>query len=91
MAYPHRATALLEATPDGIITTNDTGIIESFNAAAERIFGYRRADALGKSLADLIGVTPMALRIRAASIMMAQPAASSTAIATSAVCASLAQ
>src|SRR6202011_2804959 len=49
-----RSRAILESAVDGIITINKEGLIREFNPAAERIFGYRRADVLGKALADLI-------------------------------------
>ncbi|MBT4287433.1 MAG: PAS domain S-box protein [Deltaproteobacteria bacterium] len=38
-----RITAILKTTADGIVTANTAGQIESFNPAAETIFGYREA------------------------------------------------
>ena len=46
--------AILETAPDGVIIVNSRGIIESFNVAAERIFGYSAAEILGKSLIRLV-------------------------------------
>ena len=36
--------AILDATVDGIITIDEEGTIESFNAAAENIFAYSAAE-----------------------------------------------
>ncbi|MDQ4130672.1 MAG: SpoIIE family protein phosphatase [Actinomycetota bacterium] len=49
-----RKSAVLESALDGVITIDHRGRILEFNPAAERIFGYRRADAVGKVMADLI-------------------------------------
>jgi len=48
----HRA--ILEAALDCIITMDGDGRVSEFNPAAERTFGYRRADVLGRPLAELI-------------------------------------
>ena len=42
--------AILRTTVDGIITIDDSGTIESFNPAAERIFGYRADEVLGRKV-----------------------------------------
>lgn len=55
-----RTQALLEASLDAVITIDHLGRILEFNPAAERLFGYRRADVLGRSLAERI--IPPALR-----------------------------
>ncbi|MBI5428146.1 MAG: PAS domain S-box protein [Nitrospinae bacterium] len=39
---------------DGIITIHADGTIESFNLAAERLFGYRGEEAIGKNIALLM-------------------------------------
>ncbi len=46
--------AILDSALDPIITIDKQGLILGFNPAAERIFGFRRADVLGKPLADLV-------------------------------------
>jgi len=46
---------ILNTVVDGIITLNaDGGIVESVNAAAERLFGYSAAELVGQSLGRLI-------------------------------------
>jgi PAS domain S-box-containing protein len=45
---------LTEAALDGIIVTDQQGRITLFNPAAERIFGYTAAEALGRVLDDLV-------------------------------------
>ncbi len=49
-----RKTAILEASLDAVITIDLEGRVVEFNSAAETIFGYRREDALGRELLDLI-------------------------------------
>jgi len=49
-----RKTAILDAALDCIISIDKTGKVTEFNPAAEETFGYQRADALGRELADLI-------------------------------------
>ena len=49
-----RNAAILEAALDAVITMDHDGKVVEFNSAAERIFGYRREDAVGRLLADLI-------------------------------------
>ncbi len=47
-------TAILESALDSVISMDYRGLISEFNAAAEKMFGYSRAEALGKELASLI-------------------------------------
>jgi len=49
--------ALLDAAVDAIIVIDDGGVITTFNAAAERLFGYAAADVLGKPV-DLLMPEP---------------------------------
>jgi PAS domain S-box-containing protein len=57
-----RKAAMFNTALDCIITCDQDGRVVEFNPAAERTFGYARADAIGKDLADLI--IPPALRNR---------------------------
>jgi PAS domain S-box-containing protein len=49
----HKA-AILDSSLDCIVAMDHEGCITEFNPAAERTFGYRREDVLGKHLADVI-------------------------------------
>jgi PAS domain S-box-containing protein len=49
-----RVRAILDTAFDAIITIDSGGRIVEFNGAATRTFGHSRADAVGKTLADLI-------------------------------------
>lgn len=49
-----RARGILETAVDAIVTIDERGIIETFNPAAQRMFGYSAAEALGQSLAILM-------------------------------------
>ena len=44
------ARAILETCVDGVITIDEVGVMETFNPAAERIFGVRAADAIGRNV-----------------------------------------
>ena len=46
--------ALIESAFDGIVAIDGEGCITVFNAAAERIFGYRAEDVLGKPMAQVL-------------------------------------
>lgn len=45
-----RVRTVLDNVPDGIITIDQAGIIESFNPAAEMIFGYLAEHVIGRSV-----------------------------------------
>jgi PAS domain S-box-containing protein len=55
-----RKAAILETALDCIMTIDHEGRITEFNPAAERTFGYRRDEVVGKRLAEVI--IPPALR-----------------------------
>jgi len=42
--------AIVENSPNGIITIDEQGIIESFNPTAERLFGYTPNEVIGKNI-----------------------------------------
>ena len=46
--------SMVDAALDAIITIDHTGRIVTFNRSAELIFGYKKDDALGLDIADLI-------------------------------------
>jgi len=49
-----RTLAILETAADSIITITAQGIVESFNSAAERLFGYSACEVIGKNVNMLI-------------------------------------
>jgi PAS domain S-box-containing protein len=49
-----RKTAILDSALDCIVTIDHEACITEFNPAAERTFGHRREDVVGKPLADVI-------------------------------------
>jgi len=46
--------AILDSAFDGIVSTDQVGRIVEFNRSAERIFGHRRDEALGRPMAELL-------------------------------------
>ena len=46
--------AILDAALDAVITMDEGGRVMDFNPAAERLFGYAKASAIGRAVADLI-------------------------------------
>jgi PAS domain S-box-containing protein len=54
--------AIIDTALDAIITIDHEGKVMEFNPAAERMFGYRRSDVIGKKMAELI--VPVRLRER---------------------------
>src|SRR5688500_18308781 len=54
--------AIVDLALDCIITSDHRGVITEFNPAAERTFGYRKEDVVGRQMVDLI--IPPSLRER---------------------------
>ena len=46
--------AILQAAVDAIITIDELGVVQTFNPAAERVFGYKAAEVVGQNLAMLM-------------------------------------
>jgi len=49
-----RLESILNNAGEGIITIDDSGVIETFNTAAQQLFGYTAEEVLGKPSADII-------------------------------------
>jgi PAS domain S-box-containing protein len=49
-----RKSAILESSLDCVIIIDHQGLVVEFNPTAEQVFGYGRAQAMGKSMAELI-------------------------------------
>jgi PAS domain S-box-containing protein len=49
-----RMRAILNHVVDGILTIDNRGIVESYNPAAERIFGYAAAEVIGQHVKMLV-------------------------------------
>jgi two-component system sensor kinase FixL len=46
--------SILDTVPDAMVVIDERGIMQSFSAAAERLFGYRPDEALGKNVSILM-------------------------------------
>ena len=49
-----RKAGILHAAVDAIVSADAAGLILEFNVAAERLFGHRREDAVGRRIVDLL-------------------------------------
>lgn len=49
-----RVRTIMDNVSDGIITIDEQGIVESFNASAERLFGYSAIECIGKNIKMLM-------------------------------------
>jgi len=58
-----RAVAVIDAVIDGVVTLDEGGFVETVNPAAERIFGWRESELLGRSALLLVS-EPFAARYR---------------------------
>ena len=43
-------TSILDSVPDAMVVIDERGLIHSFSAAAERLFGHKAADVVGKNV-----------------------------------------
>jgi PAS domain S-box-containing protein len=59
--------AVLDASPDAIISVDPAGLIREWNAAAERIFGHLWQEALGQNVDDLL-LSPAQRKVPAQSL-----------------------
>ena len=64
--------SIVDSALDCIITIDGSGTVQSFNPAAERTFGYRREQVVGRELADLIIPDPLRERHREALARLAE-------------------
>jgi len=46
--------AIIETSPDGLVTIDHAGIIQSFNPAASKMFGYRAEEVIGRNVSCLM-------------------------------------
>jgi two-component system sensor kinase FixL len=46
--------AILATSPDGLITIDERGFVQTFNPAAERMFGYHATEVIGRNVACLM-------------------------------------
>ena len=49
-----RMRAILDTALDAVVAMDQHGVVTDFNLAAERIFGYRKSDVVGRELADVL-------------------------------------
>ena len=56
MAGEAHVKSILDTIPDAMIVIDERGIMQSFSPAAERLFGYYRAEVGGKKRQDVDAV-----------------------------------
>lgn len=49
-----RYRSIVETTVDAIITINDDGLVRTFNKSAEKLFGYKTSEVIGKNVKMLM-------------------------------------
>jgi PAS domain S-box-containing protein len=49
-----RKASILDTALDSIVTSDHRGVVTEFNPAAERMFGYRKEEVIGRQMVDLI-------------------------------------
>ena len=54
MAREAHVKSILDTIPDAMIVIDERGVVQSFSAAAERLFGYSSADVVGKNVKMLM-------------------------------------
>ena len=52
-----RLESILDNAGEGIITIDDDGVIETFNTAAQQLFGYSAEEAIGQQVQEIIRLT----------------------------------
>jgi len=62
---------LLDALPDAMLAVNEAGLIVLVNAQAERLFGYRREDLIGRPVELLVPIADPKFRPYATGLQMA--------------------
>lgn len=62
-----RLAAIVESTTDAIVSTSPDGVITSWNAGAQELFGYRAGEALGQDIAMLV---PDELQVEASELAL---------------------
>jgi len=53
-AQERNVRVIVESAPNGIVVVDEQGVIRQVNASAERLFGYRRLELLGKPVEILL-------------------------------------
>jgi two-component system sensor kinase FixL len=54
LAREAHLTSILDTVPDAMIVIDERGVIRSFSSAAERLFGYKSSEVMGKNIKILM-------------------------------------